>query len=63
MNDDGKNTAVKIICFIVAGLCAVGAVACVIAYAMTKSDVLFIPISLCAVGVMISLTYGFAWGS
>lgn len=60
MNDDDKNTAIKVICFVVAGLCAACAVACIVAYAMTELDVLFIPISLCAVGVMIALTYGFS---
>ena len=59
MDDDKRNNAVKIICFAVAGLFAAGVVACIIALVYTRLDVLFIPISLCAVGLMISLTYGF----
>lgn len=63
---NGKNSAdreqalkrlITVICYVVAAVAACGAVGCVVAYALTKFDVLFIPIALCGVAAMIAFTF------
>lgn len=51
------NRTIKIVCYVLAAVFGAGTVACVIAYAVVRLDILFIPIALCAVVCMISFTY------
>lgn len=62
----GKNGAdreyavgrlITVICYVVAAVAAAGAVGCIVAYALTKLDVLFIPIALCGTVAIIAFTY------
>lgn len=65
MRDDGKKNdrggaprnKLSTVCFALFIAFAAAAVACVVAYIITRIDVLFIPIALCAVVAMLTFTY------
>ncbi len=48
---------IKIVCYIVSAVTAAGLIGCIVAYALTKLEVLFIPLALCGVIAMIAFTY------
>lgn len=52
-----QKRLISIIFYVVAAVFAAGVIGCIIAYALTRLDALFIPIALCAVGCMIAFTY------
>lgn len=58
-NDREKSAAmlISIICYVVSAVAAAGLIGCIVAYALTKLDVLFIPLALCGVAAMISFTF------
>ena len=56
-DDEKKRRLIRTVCIIIAVVFALGAVACIVVYAVLRLDVLFIPIAVCAVVAMISFTY------
>ncbi len=55
--DEKRRRIVRLVLFMIAAAFFGGVVGCVVAYALTKNDILFIPIALCAVVAMITFTY------
>lgn len=55
--EEARRKIIGLVCYILAAVFGAGAVACVIAFAVARLDVLFIPIALCAVISMISFTF------
>ncbi|MCH5162126.1 MAG: hypothetical protein J1G38_01395 [Clostridiales bacterium] len=55
--EERRQRIISIICYVVAAVGGLGVVASAVAYSLTRKDVLFIPLALCAVVCMISFTY------
>ncbi len=56
-DEEKKRRLIRTVCIVLASVFALAAVACVIAYAVLRLDVLFIPIAVLAVFAMITFTY------